>query len=68
MGDYVTLLGSENVKAGGTKMMYAAEEMAKAVVAMGEHVDRMARILEDHAQRIEAAMSGTATVDNMGPR
>lgn len=53
---YINLLGYENVERAGRNMLGAAEQFERNVQQFGFEVDRLQRILEEHANRVEAAM------------
>lgn len=55
MQNYVTLLGAEDVQRAGHVISEAASQMNLAATSFDASVDRLERILEDHATRIEAA-------------
>lgn len=53
MGEYVTLLGAEQVASAARKMSSAAAEMNTAASSISESVDRLARLLtEDREARV----------------
>lgn len=56
MTEYIHLIGSEEVSRAGVNMSHAAESMQRSVQQFDFSVDRLQRILEEHAQRIEEAM------------
>jgi hypothetical protein len=57
MAEYMTLMGAEQVQRAGSSMATAAEKMEAAAGSISWSVDRLVRALEEHAQRIEAAMN-----------
>jgi uncharacterized protein YukE len=60
MGDYVTLIGAEEVGRAGQNMRQAADEMQRAANQINDTVERFIRALDEHAARIEAAATGSA--------
>lgn len=59
MADYVTLLGAEQVQSAASRMQNAADDMRAVATSFDNSVDRLVRVLDDHAARIEAAMEKT---------
>lgn len=55
--EYMTLMGAEQVQSAGVMIRNAAESMGSAANTFSEAVDRMGRILGEHADRIEQAMA-----------
>lgn len=58
MANYVTLLGAEQVQSAGRAIDTAAETMVRAAASFSDSVDRLARALDEHATRVEAAARG----------
>lgn len=56
MSDHMRLLGAEEVSRAASSMIESAENMQRAVAEFGYQVDRLERILGEHAERVEAAM------------
>jgi hypothetical protein len=54
--EYITLMGAEQVQSAGVTIRNAAESMGSSANCFAENVDRMGRILQEHANRIEKAM------------
>ena len=54
--EYITLLGAEDVQRAGSAMRSAAEDIQRAVANFDETVFRLTRALEEHANRVEAAL------------
>lgn len=61
MNDYVTLVGAEEVARAGHNMRAAADEMQRAANQINETIERFTRALDEHAARIEAAATGSAS-------
>jgi hypothetical protein len=61
MGDYVTLVGAEDVRRAGQNMSQAADEMLRAANQINDTVERLIRALDEHAARIEAATNKDAS-------
>lgn len=57
MADHITLLGAEDVLRAARNMQSAAEDMQRVAASIEDSVQRFARILAEHAERIEAAMA-----------
>jgi len=53
MGDYVTLLGSEDVVRAGHNISGAADTMNRAAENFGYHVDRLEQILTTHIAELD---------------
>lgn len=58
MSDYITLLGSEDVARAARQMDEAADTMRRAANTIDEAISRLALLLDEHANRIEAAIKG----------
>jgi len=61
MAEYMTLIGAESVQTAGYTMKHAAEEMKRAAESFEYSVQTLARILTEHAERIEAATKTEVT-------
>lgn len=57
MIDNIRLLGAEEVAAAGRNICAAADQMSRAVADVGHWTALLVRVLEEHARRIEAAMT-----------
>lgn len=53
MGDYITLLGAEDVARAGSLMRSAAEEMSRAAASMEESLQRHRQAQEEFLTRFE---------------
>jgi hypothetical protein len=60
MADYVTLMGAEDVRAAGSRMASAAEQMSRAASNMDDALQRHQRFLDDWLMRFETAVSALA--------
>ena len=56
MGEYVTLLGAEEVRRAGNEMKSAAEQISQAVSWLVEAMDQQRRFQDEWLQRFEAAL------------
>lgn len=54
--EYIRLLGAEEVSQAARNICGAADQITRAAEYMGNTVDRLVRVLEEHASRIETAM------------
>lgn len=54
--EYIHLVGAETVEKAAYQMRDAVEVFGRQVGYFSEAVDRLARILDEHARRIEEAM------------
>lgn len=55
--EYIRLLGAEEVSQAARNICAAADQISRAASSFDNTVDRLARVLEEHAGRIEAAMA-----------
>ena len=60
MSDHITLIGAERVSQAASNMMGAATDIYRAASVFEESANRFARLLDEHANRIEAAMAEPA--------
>lgn len=55
--EYIRLLGAEEVSQAARNICGAADQITRAAEYIDNTVDRLVRVLEDHASRIEAAIA-----------
>ena len=53
MGDYITLLGADDVKSAGLRMTAAANEMQRAAAAFEDTLFRHRQFMDDWLARLE---------------
>jgi hypothetical protein len=69
MPDYMTLLGAEQVQAAARTIASAADGMQSAASSFSCAVDKLERVLDDHARRIEQALEAhAAKIENSNYR
>lgn len=56
MPDYTHLIGAEDVSRAGHNMQHAAESFSRSMMTLDNAVDRLERILSEHADRMEQIM------------
>jgi hypothetical protein len=59
MGDYVTLLGAEQVQNAASYMRSAAEEMTRAATWMEESLQRQRNFMDDWLARFEQVLNAS---------
>ena len=67
MGDYVTLIGAEQVSSAGHAMRSAAEDMQRAASSMADSVFQLRQLTEDWRQiagTIDAAAAAIRDANN----
>lgn len=52
----IHLVGSEDVRAAGSQISSAADNISRAASSFDSSIDVLRRVLEEHASRIEAAL------------
>lgn len=57
MAEYMTLIGSDDVRSAGRNMQDAAERIERAMSQFNTDVGRLSSILDEHAMRIEHAIA-----------
>ena len=61
MGDYVTLLGAEDVRRAASEIAHAAAEMQRAANWIAEALAQHERFMDDWLARLVGAMSARGT-------
>lgn len=56
MGEYVVLLGTEQVQSSARTIANAANDIQSAASSFSCAIDKLERVLDDHARRIEQAL------------
>ena len=55
--EYIRLLGAEEVSQAASNIRAAADQFSRSAASFDNTVDRLVRVLEEHACRVEAAMA-----------